>query len=231
MTHGWSASVAAVSAPWRGVLTGLRGLSARLASVDGSLRFLRITWMLWLGSFLVLYALPVIVLVLPEPRGRSYLLAEDGRIIGALLTGTEWGWDAELWLPALLAVVVPAVLHVLLARRARSPFFLARSVGAATHDYRSCQPWGIETSVRAARRLGGLYAGRMGLAMGLGWVTYLALYQTTFHVRGMSCFPVAERSIAEYLFYVSILFGAAMVHVPITRRVLGAPPRITHPRG
>lgn len=216
-----------------------------VASFAGSLRFLRVTWILWIASFLCLYSIPSWLFVFEADGHVSAHLCSIDRTL--LLHTDSWMWDSEnwlpgalalrdgeIWIPAGLALIVPAALCWLLARRAGSPFVLRRAAEGVTHDYRSPRPWRIDTSPRVVRRRVALHAGRMGLALALSFGAVLDLMGTSFHQRPAMCCICsawAFRSVPEYLFFTSLLLAVAMAHVPLTSRVLGKPPRPPRGRG
>jgi hypothetical protein len=185
------------------------------------LRLLRVTWLLWLGSFVALYAYPVVFLFMldalePAAWRRSHESSEP------------WRWDPFLWVPMVLAVLVPRALHRALARRVGSPFVLQRDVRCEARDYRSPYPWKAVASEPAVRLLAALYAGRLGVAVGLSFLSFRVLMQTTFFdFPGLCTFDWRlARSLPEYLAFATALLGAAVYHVPTTRRVLGLPPHV-----
>jgi len=115
-----------------------------------------------------------------------------------------------------LAVALPVTLHAAFARRVGSPFVLARSTARMPQDYRSSRPWTTTLSPRAARRLIAIYAGRLGFAMACSFI----------HDYGCDFWPHV-RSVPEHMFFVSLLLGITVFHVPTARRVLGEKPRRT----
>jgi hypothetical protein len=220
MTRFWHESVASI---WT------RGQMSTPASFHNSLRFLRLTWMFWLASFLVLYADPVIFFDVLDVARFDLSLQNPLHVH----TDEAWSWSLSLWLPMALAIVVPRALHGALARRNGSPFLLQRNLANLTHDYRSPPPWLVATSPRMVRRMVTLYCGRLGIAIGISFIPFRVLMQTTF-VDNWGCvsWPYV-RSVPEHLAFVSMLLGVAAFHVPTTCRVLGKEPPVTlvTPRG
>ncbi|CAN5924229.1 hypothetical protein BH11MYX4_BH11MYX4_50140 [soil metagenome] len=181
---------------------------------------LRVAWMLWLASFLVLFAMPLLF-----GRLDSWLGPLDAPSVDE-----PWSWDLELIVPMGLALVLPSLVHGALARRVGSAFFLEQR-RAVIADYRSPQPWGVTTSRRALRMRIGLHAGRLGLAMALSAKPFSVLMSTRF-VNDWGClvFPYV-RSVPEHLTFTMLLFIIALFHVPTTARVLGARPSVATARG
>jgi hypothetical protein len=178
--------------------------------------------MLWLGSFTVLYSYPVVfyhALDIARSNPESTWLAR-------VQASGPWACQPALWVPMVLALLVPRALHEAWVRRIGSPFVLRRQVASVTHDYRSPQPWEVVTSERTVRRLAALYAGRLGLAMGISALSFRVLMHTRF-VENYGCviWPYV-RTVPEHLTFVTLLLAVAAYHVPTTRRVLGRPPRV-----
>ena len=179
---------------------------------------LRVAWTLWLASFLVLFAVPIIVLdLVNESSGDPWI-----RLVSAK---EPWTWDTELWVPTLLALVIPALGHTLMHRRTGSPFALAQRADLVM-NYRSAQPWVVTTSPRVVRRLVGLYAVRLGLAMALSALPFSVLTATRY-VEPFGCMSYRYvRSVPEHLAFTLMLFIVAAFHMPTRRRLLGKRPSV-----
>ncbi len=133
---------------------------------------LRAAWALWLASFLVLFALPLVVLQLVCSPGHESFAKH-------LVSPFErWSWDTELCVPMVLAVVIPSLCHRIMVRRAGGPFLLEQGPTLVA-DYRSPQPWVVTTSPAMVDRLVGVYAGRLALAMALSVLPFYVLMSTS----------------------------------------------------
>lgn len=199
-----------------------RRWAADLERLGGSLLVLRGTWILWIASFLALYAFPTLFVEAAETAA-FYVNAWDWAVPYPYRWGS-WTWDVELWLPMVLAVVAPAALHRWLARRAGSPFVVSRATDAVTHDYRSPGRWVIRTSPRVVRRLVTLYAARLALALTICMLPLNVLFHTRFRENfGCVWYPYV-RSPSELVGFATMLLAVALFHVPFTRRVLGQRP-------
>lgn len=192
------------------------------ARLGGSLRLLWITWILWIASFVVLYAYPLLFAGMVE--GSFVGPASWLQTLPYPYHGGPWTWDLELWLPMVLAVVVPTGAHRVLARRVGSPFVAERARDAAKHDYRSPRSFVIETSPPLVRRLVRLYVMRLGIGMGLGMLPFDVLLSSRFR-ENFGCVSYAYvRSPAEHLGFTTMLLAVALFHAPFARRVLGRRP-------
>lgn len=197
------------------------------AQRGASLRLLRFTWMLWLASFLVIFARPTFffeqISLAAELKYRDLWERTPG-------AGDPWSWDLELCVPMALALVVPSLVHRVLARRVGSPFVLQQG-RAVVADYRSPRPWVVTTSQPIVRRLVGLYAGRLGTAMALSILPFDVLMSTHFWLNFGCLHYSYVRSVPEHLAFAVMLFGVAAYHVPTTSRVVGRRPSIETCRG
>ena len=152
----------------------------------------------------------------PEP----YLVQHADLTLSMVIS--EW----TVWLPLLLAMVLPIVMHVQRRDRFGGPFSTSE-VAETPHpaSYRRAAPRVVGADARRLRILIHGFGVRVSVAMLLTLVPCLQLVGARF-VKNYGCVSYTNVfSVPEYLTYVLLLLVVVLVHAPSERRVFGSASR------
>jgi hypothetical protein len=188
-----------------------------------------LTWALCLWSLVFCYASRAWWLVAFFFRDDTPCTAEQ---IAVLSQGgfsrcrwvPDWSWDFVGWVPSLLALVMSAVLWRRSLRRAPS-FRFVRGDALDNGGYRSPAPWHIEVTPGALRRGVARHRAHLGLALGLGFVSFSSLTESWFtYTPGCCICSGPRRPWAQYLLFCTLSLAVVAWHAPTRRRILGPKP-------
>lgn len=197
---------------------------------------LRIAWLGWLAALVALFAYPVAILELPFVHelvviayGSMGACARDDCAPESwLISHMEWTWfdltdTWHLWLPLLLAMVIPTVVHERRRKRLGPIFKDWPKAPNATEaqSYRAqanSTLHGYERPFAAHVRV---FFGRMSMGMLFCVWPFYGLFHARL-VKNYGCMfysPVC--SILEYFVYAGLLLVVVLVHAPSVHRVFG----------
>jgi hypothetical protein len=192
----------------------------------------RIAWQLAIASLFLIYLLPDVIV---------FLLLDDPTVAPLHMMpprSSVWRWGSEafardpwtpadwpMWVLPLLAIALPTWLHHHLAKRNREAYRIERSRGHGG-GYRNASPLTVTLCPESARRRRGLYALRLGLAMGLVCVPIARLLSARVTV-SWGCVFYPELAVPAYFIDATLILIALVFHVPTNRRLIGRPPELS----
>lgn len=198
---------------------------------------LRIAWLNWLAALVVLFTYPVAVLEMPGVHDPVVLLSgsagayvrDDCAPEAWLLSHHDWSWydltdSYPVWLPLLLAVVVPTVLHVRRRGRLGVVFDVWPRVPGPSDPltYRATVGHTIRGSRSAFVHHVRHFIMRMVAAMLLSVIPFYALLHARL-IKNYGCVSYSILySIPEYVAYAGLMLIVVLVHAPSPRQVFGA---------
>jgi hypothetical protein len=139
----------------------------------------------------------------------------------------DWSWSLVAWVPSLLALIVPAVWWRRALRRAPSSFQFVREDPGVGDGYRSPRGLRLTLAPGAMRRGTTRYLQRLGLALGLGFVSFLSLHGTSFAIWHGCCICRGPfRPLSQYVVFSALSIAVIACQAPTRRRLLGPPPPV-----